>query len=145
MKNPLDTKTLAKHVLSTYNKVIPLMEKDGISMPLNTIFRENTLRDIQGEFCFTDESGYHFRVLERGTLYHDDITQSLSEITYWAIKGEVAEASAIYEAKNRILNQDFRRLMFIKRLQYFESIDPEYAQRLRAEIKIILGKAPFQD
>lgn len=145
MSNLLDTRALEKHVLSVYSKVIPLMKKDGISMPFNTTFRENALHDIEGEFCFTDENGYHFRVLERGTLYYDDITQSLSEITYWAIKGDVDEASAIFEAKNRIPNQDFRRIMFNKQLQYFESIGPEYAQKARTEIGIILNKAPFQD
>ncbi len=145
MSNLLETKALEEHVKSAYDKVIPLMLKDGIRVPLNTIFRENIPSDNQGEFCFTDESGYRFRVLDRGILYHDDITQSLSEITYWAIKGEVDEASAIYEAKNRIANQDFRRIMFNKRLQYFESIDPEFTQRSRKEIEIILNKAPFQD
>lgn len=145
MSNLLETKALEKHVQSVYGKLIPSMQKDGISMPLSTFFRENTPRDIEGEFCFTDESGYHFRVLERGTLYHDDITQSLSEITYWAIKGDVDEASAIYEAKNRIANQDFRRIMFDKRQKYYESIDPEFARRSRTEIGIILNKAPFQD
>lgn len=145
MSNLLDTKALEKHILSEYNKVIPFMEKDGISMPLSIFFCENTVRDSQGEFCFADENGYHYRVIERGTLYRDDITQNFSEITYWAIEGEVAWASAIYEAKNRIPNQDFRRVMFAKRLQYLESIDPEYAQRARAEIGAILNKAPFID
>jgi len=145
MSNLLDTKELEKYVISAYNKVIPLMKKDGISKPLNTIFRKNNPRDNQGEFCFTDEGGYCFRVLERGALYRDDVTQSLSEITYWAIKGDVAEASTIYEAKNRVKNQDFRRIMFNKRLQYFESIDLEFARRARVEIGIILNKAPFQD
>ncbi len=145
MSNLLDTNALEKHVLSLYSKVTQLMKKDGISRPLNTIFRKNTFRDIQGEFCFTDESGYHFKILERGTLYHDDLTQSLFDITYWAIKGDVDEASAIYEAKNRNPNQDFRRIMFNKQLQYFESIGPEYVQRALTEIEIILNKAPFQD
>lgn len=145
MSNLLDTKALEEHILSVYNKAIPLMKEDGISMPLNIIFRENTPRDIQGEFCFTNEDGYHFRISERGTLYHDDITQSLFEITYWAIKGEISDASAIYEAKNRIPNQDFRHVMFAKRLQYFEAISPEYAQRTRSEIEAILNKAPFED
>lgn len=145
MSNLLDIKALERHVRSEYNKVIPLMKEDGISMPLNTIFCKNTPHDIQGEFCFTDQDGYHFRVLERGTLYHDDITQNLSEITYWAVQGDVDEASAIYEAEHRIPNQDFRRIMFEKQLQYFEAISPEYAQRARSEIEIILNKAPFQD
>ena len=145
MTNLLDTKVLEKHVLFEYGKSIPLMEKDRISRPIGTIFRENTIRDFQGEFCFADEDGYHFRVLERGTLYRDDITQNLFEITYWAIEGELDEASAMYEAKNRIPNQDFRRVMFAKWLQYLEGIHPDYAQRARAELSVILSKAPFED
>jgi hypothetical protein len=141
----LDTNSLKKHILSEYAKVTPLMEYDGISMQLNTSFRKNTFHDTQGEFCFTDNDVYHFVVLERGKLYRDDITKSIFEITYWAIKGEISEASAIYEAKNRIQNQDFRRIMFTRRLQYFESIGPEYAQCARSEIDIILSKAPYQD
>ena len=145
MNNLLDTKALEKHVMSVYSKAVPLMKKDGISMPLNTIFGINTSSDNQGEFCFTDQEGYHFRIIERGNVLIDSITQSLSEITYWAIKGEISEASAIYEAKNRISNQDFRHIMFDKRIQYFESISPEYAKMVNSEIETILQQAPFQD
>ena len=145
MGNLLDTKALEKHIRSEYSKVIPLMEKDGISRSLDAVFRENTVHTSQGEFCFADENGYHYRVFERGVLYRDYITRDLFEITYWAIEGEIDEASAIYEAKNRIPNQDFRRVMFEKLLQYFESIAPEYTQRARAEIGIVLNKAPYKD
>lgn len=145
MNNLLDTKALEKHVRSEYSKVTPLMEKDGIFRPLDATFRENTVRDSQGEFCFADDNGYHYRVFERGTLYREYSTRDLFEITYWAIEGEIDEASAIYEAKNRIPNQDFRRVMFAKLLQYFESIAPEYAQRARADIDVVLNKAPFKD
>ena len=145
MNNLLDTTALERHILSEYDKAIPIMKKDGISIPLNTIFRENTIRGSQGEFCFSDENGYHYRVFERGNLYRDDITRNLFEITYWAIEGEIAWASAMYEAKNRIPNQDFRRVMFARRLEYLESIAPAYAQRARAEIDAILSKNPFED
>ena len=145
MSEIFDTKTLENHVLSLYTRAVPVMNDDGISMPLNTFFRKNTPNDIQGEFCFADEDGYHYRVLERDILYHDDITISLSEITYWAIKGAISDAAAIYEAKNRILGQDFRRIMFSKELQYFNAVSPEYEQRDRVEINTILEKFPFQD
>ena len=145
MKNLIDTNALVKYVLSLYNIAIPLMKADGICMPLNAIFRENVPTDNEGEFCFTDFDRYHFRALERGVILRDNTTQSLSEITYWAIKNDVSEASAIYESKNRIPNQDFRRVMFAKRLHYFEAIGTEYAQIACAEIGIILKKAPFQD
>ena len=145
MSEIFDTKTLENHVLSLYTRAVPVMNDDGISMPLNTFFRKNTPNDIQGEFCFADEDGYHYRVLERDILYHDDITKSLSEITYWAIKGAISDAAAIYEAKNRILGQDFRRIMFSKELQYLNAVSPEYEQRDRVEINSILEKFPFQD
>ena len=145
MSEIFDTKTLENHVLSLYTRAVPVMNEDGISMPLNTFFRKNTPNDIQGEFCFADEDGYHYRVLERDILYHDDITKSLSEITYWAIKGAISDAAAIYEAKNRILGQDFRRIMFSKELQYLNAVSPEYEQRDRVEINSILEKFPFQD
>ena len=145
MNNLLDTKALEKHVRSEYSKVIPLMEKDGISRPLDAVFRENSVHGSQGEFCFADENGYHYRAFERGALYRDYTTRDLFEITYWVIKGEVSGASAMYEAKNRIPNQDFRRVMFARRLEYLESIAPAYAQRARAEIDAILSKNPFED
>lgn len=106
---------------------------------------KNTLNDIQGEFCFADEDGYHYRVLERDILYNDDITKSLSKITYWAIKGAISDAAAIYEAKNRILGQDFRRIMFSKELQYLNAIGKEYAEMAELEYDNILKVNPFRD
>lgn len=145
MEKLLDTAELERHIKLVYSKVIPIMKKDNILVPLNTIFRENTSFDFQGEFCFTDKNGYHFRITERNRIYRDDTTQNLFDITYWTINGEISEAAAIYESKNRIDNQDFRRIMFSKEIQYFEAIGDEYAQRARLEIESILKKAPFQD
>ena len=145
MSEIFDTKTLENHLLSLYTRAVPVMNEDGISMPLNTFFRKNTLNDIQGEFCFADEDGYHYRVLERDILYNDDITKSLSKITYWAIKGAISDAAAIYEAKNRILGQDFRRIMFSKELQYLNAIGKEYAEMAELEYDNILKVNPFRD
>ena len=130
MSEIFDTKTLENHVLSLYTRAVPVMNEDGISMPLNTFFRKNTLNDIQGEFCFADEDGYHYRVLERDILYNDDITKSLSKITYWAIKGAIS---------------DFRRIMFSKELQYLNAIGKEYAEMAELEYDNILKVNPFRD
>ncbi len=145
MNKLVNTKTLGEYILSMYDKIIPLMQQDGISIPLNTLFRKNTPHDNQGEFCFTDEDGYHYRVLERGKLYCDDITQNIIEITYWAIDSEISEAAAIYESKHRLPNQDFRRIMFAKTLQYYNILGDEYIQMAQSEIAGILNLAPFQD
>ena len=145
MNKLVNTKTLEEYILSMYDKIIPLMQQDGISIPLNTLFRKNTPHDNQGEFCFTDEDGYHYRVLERGKLYCDDITQNIIEITYWTIDSEISEAAAIYESKHRLPNQDFRRIMFAKTLQYYNILGDEYIQMAQSEIAGILNLAPFQD
>lgn len=38
MSEIFDTKTLENHVLSLYTRAVPVMNEDGISMPLNTFF-----------------------------------------------------------------------------------------------------------
>jgi hypothetical protein len=53
--------------------------------------------------------------------------------------------SVNYEAKNRIPNQDSRRIMFSKRLQIYSEIGPEYAAKAAQKIQETLEKAPFQD
>ena len=81
--------------------------------------------------------------LERDILYNDDITKSLSKITYWAIKGAISDAAVIYEAKNRILGQDFRRIMLSKELQYLNAIGNEYAEMAELEYDNTLKVNPF--
>ena len=145
MNGFLSTVELEKHVRMMYGKADDIMASDGITVPLTTIFKESEPPGEDGTTCFSDGNGYHLRVAERGRLYYDDITQDLFEITYRAIKNNISEASSIYEAKNRVPNQDFRRIMFAKRLQLFAAIGPEYAQRAKADIRIFLQKAPFKD
>lgn len=141
----IDTKTLEKYVVSLYEKAAFLMRKDEVYVPLNTVFRKNESFDGDGIFCFTEYECYHFRVIERGIVYKDHITKSLSEIGYLAIEGDILEAAAIYESKNRVPNQDFRRIMFSKMVQYFEAVDYRYAQKAILEIEDILKRAPFMD
>jgi hypothetical protein len=145
MDSLLSTSELEKHIKLVYGKANCMMASSGIWLPLTIKFRENLPQDGQGNYCFTDKRGYHFRSIERGIIKNEEVTQNLFEITYWAIKGDISEASAVYEAKNRIPKQDFRRVMFTKRLQLFEAIGPEYALRASDDIKIILRKAPFHD
>ena len=145
MNGLLSTDELEKHVKLMYGKANDMMVSDGISVPLTTIFKKSEPPGEDGTTCFSDGNGYHLRVAERGRLYYDDITQDLFEITYRAINGSISYASAIYEAKNRVPNQDFRRIMFAKRLQLFAAIGPDYAQRANVDIGIFLQKAPFKD
>ncbi len=82
--------------------------------------------------------------LERDILYNDDITKSLSKNNLLGYQGGNFDAAAIYEAKNRILGQDFRRIMFSKELQYLNAIGKEYAEMAELEYDNILKVNPFR-
>ena len=145
MSTLLNTKALKRHSVSLYKKAIPAMIKDGVYTPLTVIFRENTNFDIEDQFCFTDENGYHLRYIERGQIGEDRVTHSLLQITYWTIETGISEAAAEFELKHRVPNQDCRRISFAKELQYFQSIGPEYADLAKLEIDKYLNIAPFED
>lgn len=50
-----------------------------------------------------------------------------------------------YELEHRIPGQDFRRLMFSKRVELLTSIDPDMGRRGKEQIAETLRNAPFND
>lgn len=141
----LSTTELEQHVKQFYNKTKVVTEPEGIFIPLEVYFRKNRPQDGSGVFCFSDSQGYHFCEIARGVIQRDIVTQSLSEVTFLAMEDHVFWMSVNYEAKNRIPNQDTRRIMFSKRLQIYSEIGPEYAVKAAQKIQETLEKAPFQD
>ncbi len=141
----LSTTELEQHVKMLYNKTKAVTEPDGVFIPLNVRFRKYSPQDGAGNFCFSDSQGYHFCEIERGVIRREILTQSLFEITFLALEDDVFWMSVNYEVKNRIPNQDSRRLMFSKRLQMYSVVGPEYAAKAAREIQETLEKAPFQD
>ena len=136
---------LEQHIKQINSKVKAITEPDGIFMPLKTHFRKHRPQDSVGDFCFSDSQGYHFCEIERGIVQRNSLTQDLFEITFLTLEDQIFWMSVNYEAKNRIPDQDSRRLMFSKRLQIYSEIGPEYAARAMLEIQKTLEKAPFQD
>lgn len=113
--------------------------------PLKTSFSKCTQNSPEGDYCFADTDGYHFCTAERGSIRDDTVTKSLFNISYVVIESQVFWFAVEYERKHRINNQDSRRIIFSKELQYLNEIGDDYRQRADLEINETLKKNPFQD
>ena len=145
MKKLLTTAELKKHILKEYRKVKSIAKQDNVYHILDTKFEYAKAGSSDGEYCFSDMDGYHFRYLERGNIYTDKTTQDIFEITYQVLDSQLFWMSFEFERKNRIDGKGNRRLLFMKILQYFAAIGEEYAERAEYDINETLKKAPFRD
>lgn len=141
----LTTKELQRYIEQVYSKAEFIIKKDEIYEPITTHFEFADKGYPDGEYCFSDKEGYHYRCLERGMVIFDKITKDIFDITYWVLNRQFSWLSYQYEKNNRIHGQDNRRLMFYKRIQYFSELGEEYGTKIQSEISQILKKAPYQD
>lgn len=144
-KNYYMTNELKQYIKSMYKKIETLANYDGIHMEIITKFEVANKGYADGEYCYSDNEGYHYRCLERGSIIEDKMVHDLFEITYLVIESHIFRMSVDYELKHRISGQDNRRLIFSKELQYFRLLGENYGKRAENEINEILKKAPFQD
>lgn len=136
---------LKTYINEVYAKLKPLAENDKVYTQLNVDFEDEMPHGLEGTYCYVDKDGYHYRYVERGSVQRHDITQSLFEITYWVLESQVFSMAVEYERKHRISNQDSRRIMFEKELQFFETLGDDYKRRAKNNIKETLKDYPFQD
>ena len=141
----INTSDLKRHIIKVCQRVETLVKQDGVYGNIDVKFEVASIGCSDGQYCFSDETGYYYRCLERGTILVDRKTNNLFEITYWAVVPWIAEMSYAYEKKHRVNGQDNRKLMFSKRLQYFKELGEDYRQRAEFEINEILKDHPFQD
>lgn len=138
----LDDRSLEQYIRSQYAKIQSIAERMQVYRPQNDIFHENTASE-DGSYCFSDQAGYHYRVIERGAVITDIVTEDLREITYLVLSNEIFWMAAEYEVKHRIEGQDFRRLLFETELILWNAIGEYYAKRALKKIKNTLQEAPF--
>jgi hypothetical protein len=136
---------LESHIRAVYSKIEETTKSEGVYRPLNIFFAEGTPSGQDGSFCYSDEKGYHFGVYERGVQRLDYVTPDLSEITYHALANDIFWMAVEYESSHRIAEQDFRRLLFQKELQYWNTLGVEYVGFAEQKIKDALQENPFVD
>jgi hypothetical protein len=139
------TKELEKYITHMYNRIELLTRRDRVYTPLKTAFTKCMPNSPEGDYCFADADGYHFCTVERGVIQGDSVTKSLFDISFNVIESQVFWVAVEYERKHRINNQDSRRMIFSKELQYLDEIGEDYRKRAEVEINETLRQNPFQD
>lgn len=143
--NHYSTKELESYIRSLYAQLESLAKKDGVYRQLDDYFDTGTPGGRDGSFCYSDNDGYHFGVNERGALRLNVVTKNLSEIVFQVLWSDILWMAVEYEHAHRIKGQDFRRLMFQKIIQYWNTLGPEFTEQAERKIADTLRQSPFQD
>ncbi len=88
---------------------------------------------------------YHYVVTERGSEFERRKTKDPDELLYWLLYDVAFDMACQYEVEHRIEGQDFRRLMFEKKVEYMATLSPEWADRVRDHNASVLAEHPFSD
>jgi hypothetical protein len=136
-----DIKTL---IYDMYDIIKPITVEDGIYVPLCIMSRHETPHDGIGIFCFVEDNKYYIRKIE-GKRCFEKISTDINEIAYHAMYDNIFTMSVSYEAKNRVLGQDSRRIIFSKRIELFSMISPILSNMIRHKIEETLKIYPYDD
>ena len=128
-----------------YSKLQTIAEKDEIYIELDILFSEKLPKNFEGIYVYSDDGGYHYASIERGIMNMHRITDDLFEISYWIYSHKTFWMSVNFERKNRIDNQDTRRLIFKKRLELLSLVGENYRKRGEIDIDETLKNNPYND
>ena len=88
---------------------------------------------------------FHWIVTDRGSEIERRTTNSREEVEYWLVRGVVFALSIERVLKIRAAGQDFRRLMYEKRIEIMKSISRKWGDRIEKEIENLLIEYPYDD
>jgi hypothetical protein len=92
-----------------------------------------------------DRKCYHYVVVERGEELERRSTGDFDELLYWVFSSVTSSMAFSYEVKNRVKDQDCRRIAFPKQLELLNRISEKMGVRGAAEIEDILRRHPYDD
>ncbi len=116
-----------------------------INAPRDLLPTFGSTRDFGNPHIEVDKKNYHYVVVERGIEWERSTTQNLNELLYWIFNDVTFQMACDYEVKNRVNNQDFRRELFRKQLEFMKNINSDFSKKLEEEIREILKNHPFND
>jgi hypothetical protein len=102
-------------------------------------------RDSAHPHIEVDDQSYHYVIVERGQELERKSTSDFDELLYWVFEDTTHNLAFAYELKNRIEDQDCRRIAFPKQVELLGLISPHMAARQANEIEKILAVAPYDD
>ncbi|WP_219837609.1 Imm63 family immunity protein [Paenibacillus sp. R14(2021)] len=89
--------------------------------------------------------GFHYVVVERGNEIERKTTSNKDQLIYWIFNSVTFSMACEYELRNRIPNQDFRRLLFKRQIELMRDVKPDFAKELEMEKQRILINHPYRD
>jgi hypothetical protein len=93
-----------------------------------------------------DKNGQlYFVVVERGIELKRDFAVDMNDLLYRVFVGVTLSMACNFEAKHRIPDQDFRRLMFFKQEELLGILNTEWKLRNQKEHQWVLKYYPFDD
>lgn len=116
-----------------------------INAPSHLLSIRTTSDGFGAPYIEIDEKGYNYVVSERGTEFERRHSKDFKKVLYWILKDIVFIMASEYEIENRRSDEDFRRILFAKKIELMEKLDHNYAKWLRAELDKILEEHPFED
>ena len=102
-------------------------------------------RDFAYPHIEVSDGQYHYVVVERGQEIDRKSSTDYNELLYWIFSDATHNLVFDHELKNRIEDQDCRRIAFPKQVQLIAKISTAMADRKRKEIEAILLCAPYDD
>ena len=125
------------------------MEYNEYCRRINPAFSESRIQTTRGDDGTSHleiiDDTYHYIATERGLDLSRQITQDKDELLYWLVSELAWGLAIIYEFKNRIKGQSFRRLLFAKTIENLNKANPAWAERKQKEFDEILAIHPFDD
>lgn len=141
----LITGELEEFIKEKYKKLKVAAQRDKVYCELDIYFGKGTPNNGEGAYVYSDKMGYHFVFTERGKVNLHKITDDLFEISYWIYADQIFKMSLKYATKHKKNNQDFRRVLFDKKLEMLGLLGTNYRKRGEIAIDEILKIAPYND
>ena len=124
-------------------QIDPIAEKLGVSQ--NILPTYGYSEQSGHPHLEVDSNGYHYVHAERGYEFERYSTFDLNELLYKIFAGVTFGLASSYEFKNRIEDQDCRRIIFQQQIGLLAMLSPEWAARESQKHETILTKYPFDD
>lgn len=87
----------------------------------------------------------HFVVVERGQELLRETFIDVDELIGRVFDSVTFAMAAEFELRNRRANEDSRRQLFNKQIEYLSALNPQWAEHRRSDLNRILAKHPFSD
>lgn len=97
----------------------------------------------EGESIYIKNGEYHYVTKERGKIVMEHISTSVDEILFQVFSDITFSLATQYELENRKESEDFRRVLFQRKLELLGKINVAYKKREEKEIEKILEIAPY--